>query len=795
MQKGITFLGENIWNAVTGNDVLLYLANTCISVSVIIVCLLLIRSLFMKRLTRTGMYVLWFVVLLRMVCPFTIHGVYTVLPDGVEEMAARITQGWTVGRTVSRTAGRTVSQTAGQAAGGDASCSNGAVPDGADDGSVSGSRLSDAAEEYVLQSEGEREAASFAGISKSEGGDTGETVLAEATRREDSAVLPETVTNMSGREKTDAASDGPQQMAVWLLILWGAGVSACLCYEVVSMVRTRLRFRDARRLEENVYTHPLLYGSFAAGIFSPRIYIPERLEGAEREYVLRHERVHIRRRDYLWKPLAFTLFSLLWFNPLVWAAYYVMMRDMEISCDERVIRDLPVEERKKYSYLLLSLSGGLPLPSQIPAFCAGEIRERILHVSRYKKPTGLVTAFAAVSVILCSCGVVSTPQVTEPQVTEPPVEVAQRTEYSEQDMLLTDHYKSPFSSKYTPYSNGEFVLNPQGRFVGFRTMHILSDKKGKDLWFEQCIGAEEEYQESDFQDPEFKQPLWEKEYEKRFPDAKYWPERYKYGADGFLYLYVAEYSSNRLTYWYECVEKPNTPFERVKNHLVKIDEATGEMTEIALPEQEKRQVEGSGTSAGAMPGVRRLEFAVSSEGNILLMEEGQNTGAIYDASGQKLSEVKLENRVSDVYSGMGFWAYISKNQATKKMDVNVLDEDGDLLYTMRTEVEDDGSRYLKMALGTKDDEILMVSWEGIYEAKLNEKKFRYVAGHKTDHFLCLWPEYAGLELSNIYKGNRDDYYVGMRQTRDFDDEELLSDYAKQEPWETEEMFHYTKKEE
>lgn len=217
--------------------------------------------------------------------------------------------------------------------------------------------------------------------------------------------------------------------------------------------------------------------------------------------------------------------------------------------------------------------------------------------------TGIVTVFAAVSVILCSCGVVSTPQVTEP-----PVEVAQRTEYCEQDMLLPDHYKSPFYSKYTPYSDGEFVLDPQGRFVCFRTMHILSDTKGKDLWFEQCIGAEEEYQESEFQDPEFKQPLWEKEYERRFPDAKYWPERFKYGADVFLYLYVAEYSSNRLTYWQECVEKPNIPFERVKNHLVKIDEATGEMTEIALPEQEKRQVEGSGTAAGVRGFIGRQYF-------------------------------------------------------------------------------------------------------------------------------------------------------------------------------------------
>lgn len=161
-----------------------------------------------------------------------------------------------------------------------------------------------------------------------------------------------------------------------------------------------------------------------------------------------------------------------------------------------------------------------------------------------------------------------------------------------------------------------------------------------------------------------------------------------------------------------------------------------------------------------------------------------------------MSDVSFVNRTSDVYSGTGFWAYVTKNQATKKMDVNVLDEDGDLLYTIRTGVEDDGSRDLKMALGTKEDEILMVCWEGIYEAKFNEKKFRYVAGYETDRFYCLWPKYSGLELSNIYKGEQGDYYVGMRYTLEqSDDDFYISDYGKQEPWYTGEVYHYTKKEE
>ena len=827
---------------IAGNAVLHYIADTCVSVSAVIVFLLLIRGLFMKKLPRIGMYVLWFAVLLRIVCPFTVRGIYSVLPERVEKMTASAGLGWTVEQAVLRSEKRESGTDQGMEFYGgfnngfrlpykltfDSSQQKGelaaaAAREAAKDGEgMIGETDTAAVREAAKDGEGSIEktdTAAVRGTAKAAEGmvektntaavaDAEKTVKALGAKKETSAEQAKSVRG-AGREEEENI-DAPHRAAAWLLVLWGAGVFLCLCYEVLSISRTLWKLRDAKQVEEKtkVYTHPLVHSSFVAGIFVPKIYIPEYLEsgaglhtpvrsgtscrGAERDYILRHERVHVRRRDYLLKPLAFSLFSLLWFNPLVWIAYYVMMRDMEISCDESVIRDLPPEERKKYSYLLLVLSSGSSALNQIPAFSAGEVRERIRHVSGYKKPTKFVTVLAAVAVILCSCGVVSSPEATPgatPEATpgwaEKTVSVPEKkTLYVEQDMQLQKDFKAIWDSKFYAYPNDEFITDPQGQFVCFRTLYTRSDKKEKEIRFIKCFGEDGEYQE----------PSWSKSYKKKFPNTKYWLERYKYGADGYLYLYVAEYSMDRFKYWNEYFLNPDRPFERVKNYLLKVDEQTGEMTEITLPEQEKRVVEGSGTAANSISGVRRLEFAVSADGSICLTEEGENEGVIYDASGQKISEITWENRRSDVYSGDGFWTYVSKNHSTGQMEVRVLDEDGDALYTLPTEVKDDGSEFLHMALGTSGDVILMVCGEGIYEAKLNEKKFCYIAGHETDQFYALWPDYYGMTVTSIYKGNQEDYYVGMRTTWESSDGEYAPG-DEPESWDTEWMYHYTRVEE
>lgn len=756
-----TFLG-NMADVITGNAALLYIANTCVSVSVVIVFLLLVRGLFMKKLPRIGMYVLWFAVLIRIVCPFTVHGIYSILPERVEKIAARTGHGWTVEQAVLRSETDNREEIYG--------------------GSKNSFRLPYQIEVGLLQEKNEpvgQGVRENPDDPKGAVGNMGALPAVEAQKTEKTAVRLEPAKSVRSvrRENKEEVPYIPRGEVFWLLVLWGAGVFLCLSYEAVSMLRTRWRFRDAKQVCGNVYTHPLVYGSFVAGVGSPKIYVSEQLKGEEWEYILRHERVHIRRRDYLLKPLAYSLFSLLWFNPLVWIAYYFMMRDMEVSCDESVIRDLSADERKKYSYLLLALARGLNMPRYTPAFSIGEVQERICNVARYKKPTGFVTALAVVSVILCSCGVVSTPEATKQQMAVP----EKKKLYMEQDMQLGESFKVPWSSKYDARPEKEFVVDPQGQFVCFRMLYTRSDKKEKEIHFMKCIGTDGEYQE----------PSWNQEYQKRFPNAKYWLERYKYGADGYLYLYVAEYSMDRFQYRYEYFERPDIPFERVKNHLLKVDEQTGEVVEITLPEQEKHLADRSGTAANFIPGVRRLEFAVSLDGNICLTEEGGSEGVVYDASGHKLSEITWENRRSDVFGGRGFWAYVSKNHSTNRMDVKVLDEDGDYLYAIPTEVEDDGSKFVNIALGTSEDVILMVCGEGIFEAKLNEKKFRYIAGHKTDQFYCLWPDYYGLAVSSIYKGNQEDYFVGMRNTWEFSDGEFAPG---DEPdlWDSLWMYHYTR---
>ncbi len=826
---------------IAGNAVLHYIANTCVSVSAVIVFLLLIRGLFMKKLPRIGMYVLWFAVLLRIVCPFTVRGIYSVMPDWVEKMTASAGLGWTVEQAVLRSEKRGSGTDQGMEFYG--GVNNGfRLPYKLTFGSSQekGELAAAAAREAAKDNEGmigKTDPAAVRETAKDEEGMIGKTDTAaarEAAKDEEGMIGKMDPSAVVEAEKTEKAEesekkgsaeqaeglrgvgreeeeniDAPHRAAVWLLVLWGAGVFLCLCYEVLSISRTLWKLRDAKQVEEKtdlicgksrrrgdgrsgrgscgkVYTHPLVHSSFVAGIIVPKIYIPEYMEsGAERDYILRHERVHIRRRDYLLKPLAFSLFSLLWFNPLVWIAYYVMMRDMEVSCDESVIRDLPAEERKKYSYLLLALSGGSSALSQIAAFSAGEVRERIRHVSGYKKPTRLVTVLAASAVILCSCGVVSTPEVI-PEATsgvtgQPAAVPEKKTLYVEQDMQLQKNFKGIWNSKYYAYPNDEFITDPQGEFVCFRTLYTRSDKKEKEIRFIKCFGEDKGYQE----------PSWSKNYKKKFPETKYWLERYKYGADGYLYLYVAEYSMDRFKYWNEYFQNPDRPFERVKNYLLKVDEQTGEMTEITLPEQEKRVVEGSGTASNFIAGVRRLEFAVSADGSICLTEEGESEGAIYDASGQKISEITWENRRSDVYSGDGFWTYVSKNHSSGRMEIKVIDEDGDALYSLPTEVEDDGSGFLHMALGTSGDVILMVCGEGIYEAKLNEKKFRYIAGYKTDQFYELWPEFYGKTVTSIYKGDQEDYYVGMRTTWESRDGEYAPG-DEPDSWDTEWMYHYTR---
>lgn len=183
--------------------------------------------------------------------------------------------------------------------------------------------------------------------------------------------------------------------------IWCAGLVVLLFYSVISYVRLHYRMRDAVLLEENIFQSEKVDSPFVFGFIKPRIYLPFSLEEENRPYVIAHEKMHIKNKDYLLKPVAFILLSVYWFNPLVWIAYYLFCKDLELACDEWVIWNLETEEKKAYAKVLVMCSTQRKFGRISPlAFGENSVKERIKNVLRYKNPTVLVFAMIMVVVLL-----------------------------------------------------------------------------------------------------------------------------------------------------------------------------------------------------------------------------------------------------------------------------------------------------------------------------------------------------------------------------------------------------------
>jgi beta-lactamase regulating signal transducer with metallopeptidase domain len=212
---------------------------------------------------------------------------------------------------------------------------------------------------------------------------------------------------------TPHVSDGPiwtfagdgEMLFRFMSNLWLVGVAALLLYAVAGCVLLRRKLRFATRKDGNVYETDRIRSPFVLGFLRPRIYLPVGLAESDLAYVLRHERTHIKRRDYLVKPLAFLALSLHWFNPLVWLAYVLINRDMEMSCDERVLKEIGGEDRISYANALLALAAGKrPLGLSPLAFGEGGTKGRIKNVLNFKKPTRRVVLAAAALVAVLTAG-------------------------------------------------------------------------------------------------------------------------------------------------------------------------------------------------------------------------------------------------------------------------------------------------------------------------------------------------------------------------------------------------------
>ena len=196
-----------------------------------------------------------------------------------------------------------------------------------------------------------------------------------------------------------------QVLSFVLSRVWIVGVAGMMVYLIVSTVVLRRRLATATLLKKGVKQSEMVRSPFVMGIFKPVIYMPYKLAGVDFEYVLAHEQAHIDRRDCLRKLLGFLLLSVYWFNPLMWAAYIFLCRDIESACDEMVIGGMEKELRRAYSIALLNCSVGKRRMGVCPlSFGENGTKTRIRDVMNYRKPTfWAVIAAAAACVIVAVC--------------------------------------------------------------------------------------------------------------------------------------------------------------------------------------------------------------------------------------------------------------------------------------------------------------------------------------------------------------------------------------------------------
>ena len=191
-----------------------------------------------------------------------------------------------------------------------------------------------------------------------------------------------------------------QILAFAASIVWIAGMAAMVLYTIISYFSIYRKVREAVPLRDNIFLCDAVSTPFILDIIRPRIYLPSDMREQDMEYVIAHEKAHLKRRDHWWKPLGFLLLTVYWFNPVMWLAYILLCKDIEIACDEKVLRNMGVESKKPYAHALINCS----IPRKRIAACPlafGEVgvKGRIQSVLNYKKPAFWILFAAVISCV------------------------------------------------------------------------------------------------------------------------------------------------------------------------------------------------------------------------------------------------------------------------------------------------------------------------------------------------------------------------------------------------------------
>lgn len=232
--------------------------------------------------------------------------------------------------------------------------------------------------------------------------------------------------NLANKGNADRQSD-------WKKISWTwfTGVVLLLGYAAISYLRFRKKVQASVRLRDGIYVCDNIRTPFILGVIRPGIYLPSDMDEVQTDNVIAHERAHLSRLDQVWKPLGYCLLAVYWFNPLCWLAYVLFCRDMELACDEKVIRDMDTEDKKVYSRVLLSFSDPSHRIAAGPlAFGEIGVKKRIQSVLNYRKP-----AFWMVGLAILALVVTSLCFLTNPKATNDPAQTMGTAEYQLPDGL------------------------------------------------------------------------------------------------------------------------------------------------------------------------------------------------------------------------------------------------------------------------------------------------------------------------------------------------------------------------
>lgn len=253
--------------------------------------------------------------------------------------------------------------------------------------------------------------------------------------------------------------------------IWLAGVLAMTGYATLSSIRFRSVLLTAIRTEKGVWEHPAVGSPFIMGILRPKIYIPTRMDPESRRLILCHERSHLRRGDHIVKPVCWLILAVHWFNPAAWAAFLLLSRDIEVACDELVLRQLGSGVKADYSSALLGMAVGGRFPTPAPlTFGEGDASVRIKSILRYRKPAFWLTAAGGAAVIVAVLCLLTDPVAAA---------VADRDE-DVQNVIQSDTVESPTPSgaprtltqEELDWFSNEFFAPNEGNEVNIRSMFL-----------------------------------------------------------------------------------------------------------------------------------------------------------------------------------------------------------------------------------------------------------------------------------------------------------------------------------